>query len=501
MATPPQLSDDLRQKATRLMAEVAAEIGTKADPAVMKSFVTPPSITALVGITLLLLMIGVVFVQMGSYYDIRANWNHYRCQPSIAPFAKLYGHDPTENMNFCIGQAVKTHSAGVIDPIYSGINAITGKVDTVVSKVEATGKGVEGLLEQFGKFVANFVNSFRLIGVRIQMMVNMVFEIFKRIFGIFMAFFYAGISAITFGENLICNPLVTFVAGIAGVDICCFAPTTRVRMADGSTRAIVDIAIGDRLADDGVVNSLLTFAGVPNMWSVRGVVVSGNHYLRDLTDSRWIRADAHPDATPAPPCNRIYCLGTSTNRIPVAVPNSNDTLRFTDYEESSDPGVTAAAQHAVEVALTGRAGPTVPDYSLGIHPDMRICLYDGSWIPLRSVQIGDRLAGDSRVAGIIWETCESVCRTPLGSVVSAAQLVEINGSWVRAGNLWPVEERDEKNVFIQILTTNNQPFLVCGGDAADIWPVRDYAEWLGPEAEEPYLAALGEDRSETVRHY
>jgi hypothetical protein len=493
MATEaPQLSDDLRTKAMTLMRELAAEVGTKADPAVMKSFVSPPSMTAFVGITLLLLMVGVVFVQMGSYYDIRANWNHYRCEPSIAPFAKLYGHDATENMNFCVGQAVKSHSAGVIDPIYSGINVITGKVDTVVTKVEAAGKGVEGLLAEFGKFVANFVNSFRLIGVRIQMMVNMIFEIFKRVFGIFMAFFYAGISAITFGENLICNPLVTFVAGIAGVDICCFAPNTRVRMADGSTRAIVDIAIGDRLADDGIVNSLLTFAGVPNMWSVRGVVVSGNHYLRDPTDSRWIRTDAHPDALPASPCNRIYCLGTTTNRIPVAVPSSSETLWFTDYEESSEPAVTAAAQRAVEVALTGSAGDTVPDYSLGLHPDMNVCLYDGSWVPLRSLQIGDRLAGDTRVAGIIWETCESVCRTPLGSEVAAAQLVEVNGLWRRAAHLWPSEERDS-NVFMQILTTNNQPFLVCGEAAEDMWCVRDYAEWLGPEAEEPYLAALSRE--------
>ena len=37
---------------------------------------------------------------------IKANWPHYRCQPTIMPFAGLFGHNASENFAYCIQSRV-----------------------------------------------------------------------------------------------------------------------------------------------------------------------------------------------------------------------------------------------------------------------------------------------------------------------------------------------------------------------------------------------------------
>jgi hypothetical protein len=444
----------------------------------------PPSWTPTGILTAVLAMGLYVILQIADYQEIRRNWNHYRCQPAISPFAKFYGHDPTETMNFCIGQAVKEHSGAVIKPIYSGIEEVTAAVDNIYGSVQSVEGGVKGLLAGFIGFAENFISSFRLVGVRIRMSLIMVKEIFQRVFGIFIAFVYAAIAALTFGENLVCNPLTTFIGGLANVDLCCFAPGTRIRMADGTTRAIDDLAIGSPLAGGATVTSYYLFdgtAGCDGMVGIRGVHVSGNHALLG-PDGSWIRADEHPDAIPMPRHSHIFCLGTTTNTIPV-VPATGADLIFTDYEESSDPDVIAAAQAAAESGLNGSVGPTVADYSLGIDPSALVQLETGSWVPLSTIPLGATLGNGATVIGLVDELCEDICVGPDGLLISAAQLVqdELDGSWIRAAHRFRTAGEGESMVLMHLLTTGGDgSFAVCSGDTE--LRVRDYVEWADSQS-------------------
>jgi hypothetical protein len=455
-------------------------------PMGLKQAEAPPGWTGAAILTAVLALGLYVILQMADYYEIRRNWSVYRCQPAISPFAKFYGHDPTETMNFCIGQAVKEHSGEVIKPIYAGINAVGTVVDDIHGVVTSVEGGIMGLLTGFEAFVVNFVNSFRLIGVRIRMSLIGVKEIFQRVYGIFIAFMYSAIAALTFGENLVCNPLTTFIGGLANVDLCCFARGTQIRMADGSVRAIDDLAIGSRLAGGAVVTSFYLFdgaAGCDGMVSIRGVHVSGNHQVRDH-DGTWIRADAHPDAVPMPREPQILCLGTTTNTIPVVAPGGGSDLIFTDYEESSDPEVIEAAQASAEIALnrsSAAIGPTVWDYSLGLDPTSLVQMASGSWIPLSTIRIGDRMAGGARVIGLVDELCETVCVLPDGLLVSAAQLVEVQGRWVRAAHHWRTAGAGESMVLMHLLIAGGDgSFMISSGDHE--FRVRDYQEWSGSQA-------------------
>jgi len=478
---------DLSDKAINELFKVGAHIGSGGNPLVMDSFKDPPSVLQLVLLTAGLTFMVYAISEMSNYYEIKNNWSYYRCMPSVAPFAKFYGHDLAETMKFCVGESVKEHAPGVIDPIYQGINKITGVVDGVFEQVKSIGGGVSGLLRGFQDFVINFVNSFRLLGTRVRMSFINIKEIFARVYGLFIAFAYAAISAITFGENLFCNPLVKFLGTITGVDICCFAPDTRIVMADGSSKAIHAVCIGDRLAGDSVVESTYRFTGhMTRMVKIYGVEVSANHYIEHK--GRMIPAGVHPDRFPIFRIRHLCCLGTSDHRIPVLTEKGSHI--FADYEESSDPAVISKAQSIAETMLNeDTPGPTVLDYSLGLDPTVSVFMYDGSWKQLANLKIGDQVRSGAFVSGLISEVCELQSKTPAGIWLSAAQLIHYEGKWTRAANIWPTVKLD-RSILNHIMTDSNNPITI--RSESEVWNVRDYAEVNSLEIQKPYDAILGQ---------
>ena len=490
---PPQqqqpLSLDLVSSAIYLQQQLNAFRSSNGDPTVMSTFTQTPSYFVLILIVSILTLIAYIIAEIANYFEIKNNWEEYRCMPSVAPFAAFYGYNLSENMNYCISKSVKEHAPGVINPIYSGIDQVSNTVEGVFTKVSAIEQGVSGLLSGFANFILEFVNAFGLIGTRIRMMIIRIKDIFGRIYGIFMAFAFAAISALTFGENLVCNPLVAFLGIIVGYDVCCFAPDTRIAMADGTTKPITAIQIGDKLADGHTVTSLYEFDGTrTSMVLLDGIHVSGNHFLIG-PDGTMISAANHPAAVPAPSLTRIWCLGTSNNRIPVVSPVSHTTHSFTDFEESEDPEVIAEVQAIAEKELNGTAsivGKSVADYSLGLDPRFLVFMRDRTWKPLSQVRIGDSLMGGGTVSGLIREVCDVQCEVPGGFVVSAAQLVFVGGQWKRAAHLFPPAEAAADTILYHLMVTNNAPFTVGGGGGGTPLTVRDYAEVTTDAMQAPY---------------
>ena len=486
--TDKTLSNELLRSAADLVQKVNAHVGSNGDPAVMATFVQPPSYIVLILIVSALVLTGYIIGEMANYFEIKNNWDIYRCDPAIAPFAAFYGYNLSENMNYCISQSVKEHSPGVINPIYAGINQVSNTIDGVYGKVSSIEKGVSGLLNGFQSFIMEFVNAFSTIGTRIRMVIIRIKDIFGRVYGIFISFVFAAISALTFGTNLVCNPLVAFLGTIMGYDTCCFAPDTLILMADGSKKPIVAVTIGDLLADDSRVTSLYEFDGstVP-MVLINGIHVSSNHYLAG-PDGSLVQAGDYPGAAKATSLTRIWCLGTSNNRIPVFSPVIGQAMQFTDYEESEDPEVIAEVQAIAEKELNGTSsvvGPPVSDYSLGIDPTVQVFMRDRTWKPLTAVRIGDELMGGGVVTGIIHEVCDSIRHLPGGFITSAAQLVLVGGQWKRAAHLFPADPnyRNSGRVLYQLMVTTNM-FVIKRVNMA--WTVRDYAEVSDTAMQAPY---------------
>jgi hypothetical protein len=485
---PVQIEPELYKTTMQDLAKVVnAEAVTKLQE--------PPSLFFFIGITLFLIIIGWIILEMANWNEIHNNWDKYKCTPSITPFAKFYGYELEETMNFCIGEAVKKNAPGVIVPLYKGIDAIAHTVDGVYTTAQTIEGGVKKLLKGFESFLVNFANSFRLIGTRIRISMVKIRDIFDKVLAIFMSFAMAGVTAITFGSNLMCNPLVTFIGTIAGVDVCCFAPDTVIPLQDGLKVFIRSIRIGDILQDGSTVTSTFVFDGArTKMVSIRGITVSSNHSLIG-PGGVFVEAGDHPLAQDAPCLSLIYCLSTTSNRIPVLSGDRLETLVFTDYEETSEPAVVREAQAAAEKALNGPrfTGTYIPDFSLGLDPTAQIEVRNG-FKHLSMIPIGEPLK-TGKVIGIVTESCTTCVRTPSGLILSAAQLVYHERRWVRAAQIY----RPIKGTYVlnHLFTDSNQPITVKHNGI--ISQVRDYMEVHVKEIQSPYDTYIKNDRPNIIQ--
>lgn len=492
--------DPLIKRTSRDLQEVlAAATHSELPPEAKK--VGEASPLALAVIAVVLSVIAWIIAELSNYMEIKKNWATYRCMPSVMPFAAFYGQNLGETMRFCTGEAVREHAPGVIDPIIAGINKATGVVEGVYDEVTEISGGITDLMKGFENFVVGFMNSFRLIGTRVRMTFVRMKSLFDRVYGVFLSFSFAAISAITFGQNMVCNPMVTFMGEITGVDTCCFAPNTMVRMADGSTKELHLVRIGDRLMGDEdpcIVTGTFQFDGreVPMVFLKRasdvagdGVVVSGNHRMLDR--GRWVRADSLPWATPCESLTTILCLNTSTNQIVLG-----DGSVFTDYEETEDPVVVRTAKRLAEWSLNGgdlkeeKLNEGELDYSLGIDPALHVILEDGSWCPIRDVRLGDRLKEGATVTGIVEELVDATVK--IGGteyLVGAAQFVKQKEGtqWTRAAALDTTGGPSKR---LRHLFTSTGSFWIAYHffEAPFVWQVRDYTEVSGPLLQIPYDA-------------
>ena len=488
---PPQIAFDALQTALHANALWMTSMGSAGDPALLGTFHVPFSPIYAIGIGLAFAAIIFVLVAMNSYKIIRANWPFYRCQPEITPFASFYGHNLKETMNFCVGELVKEHAPGVINPIYAAVEEIMGVVDGVYEEAESIESGVVGLLSGFEAFVVNFMNSMRLVGTQIRMSAVRIKDIFGRLYGSFFSIVFAGISAITFGNNLVCNPLIVFIADLAGADICCFHPDTVIAMDDGTQKRICQIKIGEKLEEGVIVTSVYEFDGrQTDMVSIHGIKVSSNHYIRSA--GRMVRAENHPAAYSCASYPRIWCLGTNQNTIPV-LNQIGLVEEFADYEESEEPGVIYRAQEAAERILNGpyvSPGLPVADYSLGVDPSALVLMASGHWKPLHEIQIGDLLSPHSNiVTATILEYCQQCQQTPDGVILSAAQLVKQGSQWTRATYVYPATG----SMFIlRHLFVSKGYYIVRSRAGTQLYTVRDYREADSPELQAPYDEALTE---------
>lgn len=54
--------------------------------------------------------------------NIKNNWEYYKCNPSIMPFAAVFGHDVGKNFNECVQASQVDFMSSFLDPIYQSLN-------------------------------------------------------------------------------------------------------------------------------------------------------------------------------------------------------------------------------------------------------------------------------------------------------------------------------------------------------------------------------------------
>jgi hypothetical protein len=446
-------------------------------------------------VTAIFIGLAALFFSLGNLTEIGKNFAKYRCNPLMMPFAGQFGYDSKENFNFCITNIFNAKAAEIFAPLYGILSQFTSVMTVMMNATLGIRKLFSNLFLSINTYIAGVRNRIQNLLFEIRMSFLKINNLMGRVFGTMFAVIYMGTSALTAANNLAFNDVTIFLSEF------CFDPETPVRLADGSYKEIQDLKIGDGLSPlaDGVspfVTSFFEFDGAQTpMVRVDDVVVSKQHYISYKNE--WIVAGDHPRAVPVASLSRLICLNVTDNVFKVGISG----LLARDYDEHSTPGVGNAAQTIASHALNGidYEAPPIADYSLGIDGSMMLELSGGKQRAAQTIRVGDTLLYAGRVVGVVREACDAVVYLPSGHKVSAAQLVFVNGVWVRAGVQWPDRVAPAESLY-QFVTERCGAISAVVSTKSGISHIffRDYREVPLPEMESPYEEEFNSPASQTM---
>jgi len=121
------------------------------------------------------------------------------------------------------------------------------------------------------------------------------------------------------------GPIGGVIGGAIGGVFGCFLPDTKITMADGSEKEIINVKLNDRIKIGGRVFATGQFL-INNLYDYKGVKVSGSHMVNE--NDTWLRVEDSKLAKSLGNDEHIvYTLGTDNRRILI------DNILFTDYFE------------------------------------------------------------------------------------------------------------------------------------------------------------------------
>lgn len=128
------------------------------------------------------------------------------------------------------------------------------------------------------------------------------------------------------------DQLTSSLIGGGGMGIAallCFDGETDIKMADGLTKKINEIAIGDTTAGGIVISRRESFTQNGTRYNHNGTIVTGSHAV--FEDGFWKRIENSSNATPIEGSGIVYSLVTTGHRIYVGENIYGDEFEVDDY--------------------------------------------------------------------------------------------------------------------------------------------------------------------------
>jgi hypothetical protein len=409
------------------------------------------------GVNIILLIGLAAAFSYGQRAEIMANWALRRCDPGVVASAYLYKPDSDtrtvaeftkDNFQFCQGKLAKDvidtvsypvkviqeKQKDIVGGIMSGIGALgelgnklasffNQIMESVKRRFAATYIQIQesfaNLLNIMGKIMASITAmAMALIGVLVSLttLIQFALYVLSVIIGILIALmvifaaFLAPVSWLVFAGIAVVGILAGVIVGVITQSAFCIAGDTPVILADGSTKPVSEIKVGDMLVDKSYVTATMKFQ-VPALnyeplVSIHGVTMSPTHML-EMPDGKPIAAKDHPEAIPAGALRELYNLNTTSRRIPVM--SAAGVLMLLDYEEiaeDDDDGIEAWKKYVFEFLNPGMPlqNENPENIEAGIDGLLTVNLKDGDWKPLAAVVCGDKIecfGGFTTVCGIV----------------------------------------------------------------------------------------------------
>jgi hypothetical protein len=349
-----------------------------------------------------------------------------------------------------------------------------GRIQGIVYSIVYTGLSINALVQNFIDFM------FFAIMVFLGILVALIFFLFFVLF--------PTIPVITAVITVMVTAGIGAAAGMSGAF--CIDPKADVLLANGFTKPLGEIQIGDMLAsttesENKVTGRLVVESNTINLILLDGILMSGTHRVK--YNDVWILAADHPNAQAVfEKLSTLICLNTTQHEV-ILKSNTGSKIIAGDWEEVSDEGGRQEWINMVFRNLNGNTR-TLEHYPTAIPlvgSKTHVISKTRGSVPIDSIQLGDFVyAADSftKVLGIY----EGEIRMESGEdpewLSDGIWIQNNEGFWSTADGVKTSElGKMRKGLF---LVTESETFRLKMGDSYVL--VRDFTEIGASQIDKTY---------------
>lgn len=392
--------------------------------------------------------------------EIVNDWTNQRCNPKYLPFAGYITHPEgttafdytTENFQYCIQNIQNTVTGQAIQPFNYLISGLSGMFSAIGNSTQKTREFLDLLRQRIKTFAEDVLHRILGVMVPLQTMMISLLDSFNKIQGVLTGGLYTMLGSYYTLQSLmgaivelIIKMLIVMVAIIVGLwavpfswpaaaatsavflsisiplaiivlvltevlhvkssgipKLRCFDKDTLLEMNNGTYKKIINIKVGDMLANNVMVTAKVKVdASDLRMFLLNNIIISESHIVK--YQDKWIAVRDHPLAKELPKnmYNEpfLYCLNTSSKEIII-----NNTI-FTDWDEIYEDTllkVFDAIHENLFINNTRVKKENIHKYlDEGFEEDTQVYLFDGTKKHIKDVSIGDKLSTKGIVYGIV----------------------------------------------------------------------------------------------------
>lgn len=263
--------------------------------------------------------------------QISKDWPKYRCNPTIMPFASVFGHDPVSNFTYCIQNMQTNYMGYLMQPLQYNFSVLGGIGGTMTKSIN----DIRAFINNIRNYITNIVQSifgvFLNILIEFQRLTINIKDLFGKLIGIMATLMYTLSGSVMTMKSAWDGPPGQLTRAL------CFHPETKIELNDGTFVNMKDLPLNSTLRNNVRVRAVMNISNldengkhIEKLYSIKynkstktdtaddTILVSGSHLVYCPESKRFIHVEELRDAVVTDiKCDNFTCLITSDHTIPI----------------------------------------------------------------------------------------------------------------------------------------------------------------------------------------
>ena len=274
--------------------------------------------------------------------QVSEDWPKYRCNPTIMPFASVFGHDPVSNFTYCIQNMQSNYMGYLMQPLQYNFSVLGGIGGTMTKSINDVRAFINNIRDYITNIVQSIFGVFLNILIEFQRLTINIKDLFGKLIGIMATLMYTLSGSVMTMKSAWEGPPGQLTRAL------CFHPETKMELIDGTIVSMKDLPLNAVLKNNVRVRAVMNISNldengnhIEKLYGIKYssksssikssiksssgeentddvILVSGSHLVYCPELKRFIHVEELRDAVVTDiKCDNFTCLITSDHTIPI----------------------------------------------------------------------------------------------------------------------------------------------------------------------------------------